>query len=176
MTQSYSEKNIVLTGFMGTGKTTVGKLLAKKLQRKFIDTDFLIEKRQQLSIPDIFRNLGEKAFRRMEATVARELGQKKELVISTGGRLMLDPDNATALESTGLVFCLNAGPETILSRLEHDENHARPLLQGPDPHRKILQLMNEREQGYRRFTTIETDGIQPDEIADTILDFIRLDS
>ncbi len=168
-----SGKNIVLTGFMGTGKTTVGKILAKKLKREFIDTDHLIEKRHQLSIPDIFHSFGEKAFRLMEAETARELGRKKDLVISTGGRLMLDPDNAAALESTGLVFCLSADPKTILSRLESDKNHSRPLLDCPDPQQKILQLLNEREKGYRRFTTIQTDGIQPTEIADKILNFMR---
>ena len=88
--QNDDAQNIIFTGFMGTGKTTVGKMLAEKLGREFIDTDDLIEERQGLSIPEIFDQLGEAAFRKMEAEIAKELGQSKGLVISTGGRLMLD--------------------------------------------------------------------------------------
>ena len=176
MKQSYGRKNIILTGFMGTGKTTVGKILARKLNREFIDTDRLIEKRHHQTVSEIFKNLGEKAFRLMEAEVAKELGQKKELVISTGGRLMLDPKNTAALGSTGRVFSLNAKPETILSRLKNDPHHSRPLLDGPDPQKKILQLLHERAKGYQRFMTIQTDGIQPTEIADRILNILQRDS
>ena len=106
--------NIVLTGFMGTGKTTVGKKIAQQLAYDFVDTDELIQERAGKTVPEIFQEMGEVAFREMEAAVARELAGRQGIVISTGGRLMLDPDNAAALSSTGRVFCLVATPEDIL--------------------------------------------------------------
>ena len=111
--ENSDNKNIIFTGFMGTGKTTVGKLVAEKLGRQFIDTDELIEERQGMSIPEIFKHLGEAAFRTMEADIAQELGKKEGLVISTGGRLMLDPSNVAALSVNGRVFCLVATPHLL---------------------------------------------------------------
>ena len=161
--------NIILTGFMGTGKTTVGKLLAKKLKREFIDTDRLIEERQRLTIPEIFANLGEAAFRRMEAEIAGELGERQGLVISTGGRLMLDPANVKALSSKGHVFCLVATPEEIVSRVARDAGNHRPLLDGANPGKKIAALLQERKKGYERFLTLATDNRQPSDIVEDIL-------
>ncbi|GAB6193003.1 shikimate kinase [Desulfocastanea catecholica] len=158
-----------MTGFMGTGKTTVGKLLAKKLKREFIDTDRLIEQRQRLTIPEIFANLGEAAFRRMEAEIAGELGERQGLVISTGGRLMLDPANVKALSSKGHVFCLVATPEEILSRVARDADSHRPLLDGANPGKKIAALLQERKKGYERFLTLVTDNKQPSDIVEDIL-------
>jgi len=161
--------NIVLTGFMGTGKTTVGKLLAKKLQRDFIDTDQLIEERQGLTIPEIFANQGEAAFRRMEAAIAGELGKRQGLVISTGGRLMLDPANVKALSRKGHVFCLVATPEQILSRVAKDTDNHRPLLDGANPDERIAALLQERKKGYERFLTLDTGNKQPADIVEDIL-------
>ena len=110
--------NIIITGFMGTGKTTVGKLLAKQLDYDFVDTDELIVTRSGQTVEEIFQEKGEETFREMEAAVAQELGGKEGLVISTGGRTMLDPKNATALSKGGRVFCLVATPEEIMERLE----------------------------------------------------------
>jgi shikimate kinase len=163
------KSNIILTGFMGTGKTTVGKLLAKKLNREFIDTDQLIEERQRLTIPEIFANLGEAAFRRMEEEIARELGKRQGLVISTGGRLMLDPANVQALSSTGQVFCLIAAPEEILSRVARDAGNHRPLLDGADPGERIAALLRERKKGYERFLTLDTGNKQPADIVEDML-------
>lgn len=161
--------NIILTGFMGTGKTTIGKLLARKLKRQFIDTDQLIEERQRLTIAEIFANLGEAAFRRMETEIARELGERQGLVISTGGRLMLDPANVQALSRTGQVFCLVAAPEEILSRVARDAGNHRPLLDGADPGKKIAALLQERKEGYERFLTLVTDNKQPSDIVEDIV-------
>lgn len=166
-------KNIVLTGFMGTGKTTVGKLLAKQLERDFIDTDQLIEARQGMSIPDIFVNQGETAFRLMEAEVAEELGNRARLVISTGGRLMLDSSNAAALNRNGRVFCLVASPQVILSRLVRDKHNHRPLLDVPNPRKEVFELLKKREKGYRRFLKVATDNKQPADVAKNILEFIK---
>ena len=161
--------NIILTGFMGTGKTTVGKLLARRLKREFVDTDQLIEERQGLTIPDIFATLGEATFRRMEAEIARDLGERQGLVISTGGRLMLDPANVKALSSTGHVFCLVATPEEILSRVAGDADNHRPLLDGANPGERIAALLQERKKGYERFLTLATDNKKPSDIVEDIL-------
>ena len=170
---TYDNKNIILTGFMATGKTTVGKLLAKKLQRDFVDTDQLIETRQGLTIPEIFTNLGEAAFRQMEAEIAEELGEKEGLIISTGGRLMLDPANAAALSNKGRVFCLVAPPQEILARLSSDKDNRRPLLDVPNPDEQIVELLKEREKGYQRFLKFSTDNKLPADVAENILEFIK---
>ena len=158
---------------MGTGKTTVGKLLAKKLQREFIDTDQLIEARQGMTIPRIFTELGEPAFRQMEADIAEELSKNEGLVISTGGRFMLDPDNVKALSNTGRVFCLVASSQQILSRLTNDKNNQRPLLDVPNPGKQIVELLQEREAGYQRFLKVPTDDRQPEDVAESVLAFLR---
>ncbi len=171
--QSTDNKNIILTGFMGTGKTTVGTLLSNRLNREFIDTDRLIEERQGLTIPEIFINLGEPAFRKMEADIAQELGEKEGLIISTGGRLMLDPLNVEALSKNGRVFCLVASPREILSRLESDTENHRPLLDVPNPSEQIVELLHDRKKGYQRFLKLTTDGKHPEDVTDNLLDFIQ---
>jgi len=171
--QNNDNKNIILTGFMGTGKTTVGKLLAKKLGRQFIDTDHLIEERQGMTIPEIFAELGEAAFRQMEADIARELGEREGLIISTGGRLMLDPANVAALSDKGRVFCLVATPQEILSRLKNDPDNRRPLLDVPNPSEQIVELLQARKRGYQRFLKLATDDRQPSDVTDSLLEFIQ---
>lgn len=165
--------NIVLTGFMGTGKTTVGKILAERLGYDFVDTDERIQERAGESIPDIFRHRGEAAFRKLESEIARELGAGEGLVISTGGRLMLDPGNAEALGRTGRIFCLNAAPEEIVARVGADPGAARPLLQGGPPLERVVELMRERAPGYARFTRLETTGRTPEEVVRRLLDLYR---
>jgi shikimate kinase / 3-dehydroquinate synthase len=164
MTASDS-RNIVLTGFMGTGKTTVGRLLAERLGYEFVDTDQLIEKRHG-KIAEIFRTRGEDAFRRIERELAAELADRDRLVISTGGRLMLDPRNVTNLTRKGRVFCLVATPDEILDRVTSDLSSAeRPLLSVPDPRERIVELLAERGPDYRRFAQLTTDAVSPDAVA-----------
>ncbi len=159
--------NIILTGFMGTGKTTVGQLLAERLQRPFRDTDALIVERDGRAIADIFAQDGEAAFRAWERTVALELAQQQGVVIATGGRLMLDEVNAAALSASGLVFCLTAVPQTILARVQDDTK--RPLLDVPNPAAQIQRLLDARREGYGRFPQIVTDGKTAEQIADEIV-------
>lgn len=159
-----STQNIILTGFMGTGKTTVGRLLAERLGYEFVDTDEMIVSRDGRAIADIFQQEGEAAFRAWEARVAQELAARHGVVIATGGRLMLDPDNAAALQATGDVFCLVAHPQEILARLAAD-GVRRPLLEVDSPERRVAELLAQRAAGYGRFTQVTTDGRTPAEVA-----------
>jgi 3-dehydroquinate synthetase/shikimate kinase len=159
-----SKPNIILTGFMATGKTTVGKLLAEQLKYEFVDTDDLIVERSGQTVAEIFREKGEAAFRRMESEIAQELGQKEGFVVSTGGRLMLDPSNAAALSRRGRVFCLVATPEEILQRVESDTQVRRPLLEVSNPIERIVDLMQNREEDYGRFPQMVTSQKTPDEV------------
>lgn len=156
--------NIILTGFMATGKTTVGKMLAEQLKYEFVDTDDLIVKRYGQTVAEIFREKGEAAFRRMESEIAQELGEKEGFVVSTGGRLMLDPANAAALSRRGRVFCLVATPEDILQRVESDTQVRRPLLEVSNPIERIVDLMQQREDDYGRFPQMVTSQKTPDEV------------
>lgn len=166
-------QNIILTGFMGTGKSAVARHLAHLLNRPHIDTDTLIETRHGRTIPQIFAQSGEAAFRAMEQAIALELANREGLVISTGGKLMLDPVNAAALEQNGRVFCLTATPEEIYSRLSKGEIPNRPLLAGPNPAQQIAELLGERREGYGRFEQIATDGKTPQQIAQLLFDMIK---
>jgi len=168
--------NIIITGFMGTGKTTVGKLLATKLGYDFVDTDELIVTRSGQTVEEIFREKGEGAFRKMERAVARELSEKEALVIATGGGTMLDSTNAAALIKGGRVFCLVARPEEILERVAHDPEIRRPLLDGPDPMTRIVEIMREREEGYARFPQLLTSGKSPEELTTLLLEIIQSES
>ena len=156
--------NVVLTGFMGTGKSTVGRALAELLELEFFDTDHLIEA-DHGPIPVIFAEQGEAAFRSIESDVAAELAARKGLVIATGGRLMLDPNNATALAATGRVFCLSAPVEVILERVIGDGTAHRPLLDGDDPDGRIRALLTERAEAYGTFEQVDTVSRSPTAIA-----------
>lgn len=160
-------RNVILTGFMGTGKSTVGRLLAKRLEYEWVDTDDLIESREG-PIPEIFARQGEAAFRALEHQVAEELAQRQAAVISTGGRLMLDERNAQLLGATGDVFCLVAAPETIAERLGRSTSGPRPLLNGPDLRERIEHVMAGRAEGYSRFRAVNTDGRSVHEVVDEL--------
>lgn len=160
--------NVVLTGFMGTGKTTVGRLLAHRLQYEFVDTDVLIEARGE-TIAEIFRSRGEDAFREIEHALAADLAARRGLVVSTGGRMMLDLRNDASLGRSGRVFCLVAPPDAILARVHRDDPRSeRPLLSVADPRARIVELLAERAAGYARFEQVETDGREPGAVVDDI--------
>jgi shikimate kinase len=168
-------KNIILTGFMATGKTTVGKTLASQLGYDFVDTDQIIESRIGMTIAEYFQKKGEAAFRKMESELARELSEKRGLVIATGGRFMLDPGNSRALVKTGRVFCLVATPEDILERAESD-SQVRPLLQVPNPLEHIIGLLRQRSEGYRQFIQLVTSKKDPETVAREILGLMEDDA
>ena len=161
-----AQKNVVLTGFMGTGKTTVGRILADRLGYGFVDTDEVIESRAG-PIPEIFEREGEPGFRDMERSVARELAGRAGLVIATGGRMMLDPECAACLQPAGHVVCLTATVETTLERI--GDTAQRPLLDVGDAPTRVRELLAERAEGYGRFIAVDTDGCTPDEVADAVM-------
>ncbi len=167
-------QNIVLTGFMGTGKTTVGRLLAAALDRPFVDTDALIVEQNGRSIPTIFDEDGPDAFRAMETAVSHQLSQQENLIISTGGRLMLDRENADALMQNGIVFCLNASAETIYNRVMAD-GEKRPLLDVPDPLAKIQFLLDVRKDDYGRFPQINVNDKEPTAVMAEIIKKIEIE-
>lgn len=160
--------NIILVGFMGTGKSSAGRLIAERLSMDFIDMDDEIVRREGCSIPDIFRDRGEPAFRELERALVIELANRINLVISTGGGIVLNPENIRDFSRTGSVFCLMAKPETILRRVEHDQN--RPLLQGGDKLTKISELLARRLPLYQAIPLqIDTEGHKPADTADAVI-------
>ena len=163
------EANIVLTGFMGTGKSTVGRALASTLGYQFIDTDAIIVERHG-TIAQIFERGGEGAFRQLERDTAVELAGRTRCVIATGGRFMLDEHNATVLMPSSDVFALVAEPEEIARRVLSDGIASRPLLaDAPDPRQRIKEMVEQRRAGYAKFNTVRTDGRDVNEIVDEII-------
>ncbi len=158
-----NKRNIVLVGFMGTGKTTVGRLLSKQTGMPLVDMDSVIEERAGKAISKIFAEDGETHFRTLERAIVRDLSAKSGQVVSTGGGIVLDPDNIPDYEKNGLVICLLASAETILERVRHDDT--RPLLAG-DKQEKILQILETRRPLYEAIAhKINTDGLEPEAIA-----------
>ena len=160
--------NIILTGFMATGKSTLGRLLAKRLGYHFVDTDAEIEKRTGMRIDRIFASQGEAVFRNLEKQLVRELAAGQEQVIATGGGLVMNPDNVTALEKNGRIVCLTATPEDILARA-NTQRQTRPLLNSPDPQQRIAELLAERTPVYRQFPQLDTSRLSREELVESLL-------
>lgn len=157
--------NIVLIGFMGAGKSAVGRALAKSLNRRFVDTDSEIEAVAGLTIPEIFSRHGEPYFRQLEKQVVRQVAARPHQVIAAGGGTILDEENARLLQATGIIVWLVASPEAIYRRVGHSAN--RPLLSGTDPRRRIRELLAQREPVYRQLAdfSVSTDGLTPWQVA-----------
>ena len=139
--------NIVLTGFMGTGKTTTGIALAKKLNRTFIDTDICIEERFKMSIPEIFRVHGEKSFRNLEEEIIREVSGQQFAVISTGGGIVLNKENINHLRKKGKIYLLHGDLRTIITNLKASRSN-RPLLNNSDWEKTVEELLKFRKDLY----------------------------
>jgi shikimate kinase/3-dehydroquinate synthase len=141
-------QNIVLTGFMGSGKTTIGQEVARRLDRPFVDMDAEIETRAGKFIPRIFAEDGEAAFRQMEAALCEELSTQAGLVIATGGGTLVDPANRALMMGSGAVVCLTCDVDEILRRLDRGGNPDRPLLDVADPCVEIERLLAVRREAY----------------------------
>ncbi|MBI1842123.1 MAG: shikimate kinase [Verrucomicrobia bacterium] len=140
--------NLALIGFMGVGKTSTGHLVATGLGFEFVDTDALIEETVGKTIPQVFQEFGEPAFRDLEVQVGRLLESRRRVVIATGGGFVLNAENMQRLKRHALVVCLWASPEVIFERVRH-QGH-RPLLQGPDPLGQIRLLLLQRGAVYKQ--------------------------
>jgi shikimate kinase len=141
------EGNIYLIGLMGSGKSTLGRVLARRLHREFVDMDALIESRTGACVSLIFDIEGEAGFRARERALVAELSQKTGLVVATGGGVILDADNRQRLRATGWVIYLEASPDALYERVRQDRS--RPLLQVQDPRLRLEQLLRERDGLYR---------------------------
>ena len=162
--------NIFLVGLMGAGKTTIGRMLARRLGMQFVDSDHEIEARTGASVPWIFEIEGEPSFRRREADMIRELTAASGLVLATGGGAVLNPDSRRLLSERGTVIYLRASVNSILARTSHDKN--RPLLQTADPRKKLEDLTAQREPLYREIADLVIDTGRPNvqSMVQTILD------
>jgi shikimate kinase len=166
------KRNIVLVGFMGTGKSCVGKMLAQRLSMTFFDMDEVIVQREGKPIPRIFAEDGEPYFRSLERRLAKEFSSTQGLVIATGGGIVLNPDNIKDFSHTGLVVCLSASPKAILDRVGADTN--RPLLAGGDKMKKIKDLLEKRQPRYAAIPTqVDTTGRSLEQVVDAILSLYR---
>lgn len=166
------KKNIVLTGFMGAGKSTVGKKLARALGMSLVDTDDLIEARAGMSIPDIFARYGEEYFRELEEKVVADVSTLKKHVIVTGGGVVLREANMRNLQKGGVVIYLHAEPEVIYERIK-DQTH-RPLLRVADPLAKIRELLEYRAPFYaNNDVTVDTSNLTVDEVVEEVLRILR---
>ena len=161
--------NIALIGFMGAGKTAAGRLLAKKLGKKLVEMDSLIELRAGKPIPDIFQEDGEVAFRRLEIEVTREVAGNKNQVIACGGGVVLNRINIDRLKKGAVVVYLTASPEVILQRVS-DDSSVRPLLENSNKALNIRELLKFRQPLYERAADImiDTSGLDIETVAERI--------
>ena len=166
------KRNIIITGFMGTGKSVVAKQLACKLKMEFIDMDRIIEEGQSISVADIFVGYGENYFREQENKLVKELSQKENTVIATGGGTLLSLDNTRTLGQRGQIICLYADSQTIYNRVNKKNN--RPLLKGENVLSEINRLLKERKKAYNNFTTkIDTTNLSIHEVVDKIIALLK---
>jgi shikimate kinase len=147
--------NLFLVGMMGAGKTTIGRLLARRMKRAFVDSDHEIEQRCGVSVPVIFDIEGEAGFRAREAQMIAELTARDGIVLATGGGAVLDAESRQRLATRGTVVYLHAAPADLYERVRHDKN--RPLLATADPLARLESLYAERDSLYREVSDIVVD-------------------
>ena len=165
-------KNIVLTGFMGTGKTEASKLLAEKLKIKRLCLDDMIGWRVGKPIPEIFKEDGEEYFRKIESEIVTAVSKDKNVVIDAGGGAIINENNYKHLKEHGVIFCLTASVDVIIQRTQGYTH--RPLLDAEDPRNKIVQLLKERQKFYIKADhTIDTTNLTSGDVADKIIEHMK---
>ncbi|MDC0035460.1 shikimate kinase [Chloroflexi bacterium] len=168
------KNNIYLTGFSGTGKSTVGNVLASMMGKCFVDIDLIIEEKEGKSIPDIFMGDGEEYFRSVESECLRQTSARSEIIVSTGGGVPVSEKNIEIMENSGVVVWLKATPETILKRLtvqsqETGVNNDRPMLVSEQPIERIAKLLKSRQNAYQKSNlSVDTNGKNPETVAKEI--------
>jgi shikimate kinase len=171
-------RNIVLVGLMGVGKTTVGRILADRLQRPFVDTDAEVEAAVGTTISEVFLRLGQRRFRALESERVRHAAALRGQVVAVGGGALLDPGNVTQLRGTGDLILLDADPAELADRIvAQDGGVSRPLLTGAhDPEAALAALRAEREEVYEAAAShaIDTTGRTPEEVADEVMTWARM--
>lgn len=160
-------KNIYLVGFMGTGKSAVGRELAKKVKCNFVDLDELIELKEKKPITDIFAKEGEPYFRRVETKILKEVAKEKGFVVGCGGGIVINEENIKIMKDSGTIICLKAEPSVILKRVA-GQTH-RPLLNVKDPKKRIKLLLKLRSPYYAKADkTIDTSKLSVKEVVGKI--------
>lgn len=166
-----TNRNVILTGFMGAGKSEVGRLLADRLSRQFTDTDAVIEEETGLSISEIFRRYGEAHFRNLERHQVMKLAGKRNLVVAIGGGTLMNPDNMADSRKDGLLVYLRADFSKLMERV--GKGGSRPLVSGSGSREVLERLFKEREAVYRQADLIvETSHLRPAEVAERIMKLI----
>jgi len=168
------KKNIALIGFMAVGKSAVGRNIAKRLRRRFVDLDRQIEKAAGMKVRDIFEQKGEDYFRQCEKQTLAQLLTEQGQVIATGGGVVLDDDNLALLREKTLLVCLSASTDAILRRVGNGAT--RPLLKGPNRRERIEELVQARQERYAQaHVTIDTDQLTLNQVVDKIMAMVQSD-
>ena len=168
------KNSIALIGFMGTGKTVVGKVLAERLGKEFLEMDALIEQKAGKAIPEIFQREGEEAFRQLEIEAAKQVSQRKNVVIACGGGVVLNKINIDRLKKESLLVYLKASPEVILRRTSSDTSE-RPLLKADNRALAVNELLRFRKPFYERAAdiTIDTSKLDIDSVVEQIISKVK---
>ena len=166
-------RNLVLIGLMGAGKTTVGRLVADRLQRLFVDTDEAVEREADATVADLFAAEGERGFRRREAAAIRHVAALRGQVIAVGGGAVLDPSNVTHLRATGDLVLLDAEPEVLAARVQ--DGSGRPLLADGDAFATLLELHSARATAYEAAAAhvVDTSHADPQEVVERVVAWAR---
>jgi shikimate kinase len=164
--------NVALTGFMAVGKSAVGRILARRLRRRFVDLDKVIEKAERMTVPEIFSHKGEPYFRQAEREALAKTLRQNGQVIATGGGVVLDKNNLQLLRERTFLICLTASPEVIKRRAGSGRD--RPLLEETDVRKRIQELLKQRAGSYAQaHLSVDTDGLTVDQVVEKIIDLIE---
>ena len=169
-----SKQNIALTGFMAVGKSAVGRALARRLKRRFVDLDRVIEKSAGLKVKQIFKQQGEPGFRKLEKeALARALDEEGQ-VVATGGGVIMDEENLQLLRQKTLFICLTASPEVLLQRAGNGAK--RPLLKGAHRKERIEELLQQREKKYAlSHSSVDTTNLTVEQVVDKIIELLEVE-